>query len=272
MSFIRIGTQVVKAAIKYGKHKLSLLQPMCNQTSVVKAATKYGKHKVPRFIYHMTNKSNYKSMLKDGVIKTTQDDFFGKGVFAIELTNLFKRWRNNKSWGGSSLQQQLIQQATKVSDDIVILKIPTEKLNHDLLKVRSQNALFSWENPVSFTKIIRNADVEKELKQLPKGKDGFGSKYISILRKKLLEKKGIATHLLEGSPANVSKLFKQRKQALEYIYKEEIPITAAEKIGEVNIERLRSSAEYNPTKPMRSIFTALLKGTPEVKGAELLNC
>jgi hypothetical protein len=248
MSFIKIGTQVAKAA------------------------TKYGKHKIPRFIYHVTNKSNYESMLKDGVIKTTQDDLFGQGIFAVELTNLFKRWRVNKSWRNQSLQEKLVKHVAKGNNHIIILKIPTEKLNQDLLKVRSQNVLFSRGNSVSFTKIIDNVDVEKELKLLPRGKNGFGSKAISFFRKNLLEKKSLATHLLEGSPANVSKLFKQRKQALEYIYKEEIPIIAAEKIGEVNIEKLRASAEYNPTKPMRSIFTALLKGTPEAKGAELLNC
>ena len=78
--------------------------------------------------------------------------------------------------------------------------------------------------------------------------------------------------MTEGAPVNESKLYTKRKQAIEYVYKDNIPITDAEKIGELNIAALRSSTEYDPTKPMRSIFTALLKGTPEVKGAELLNC
>ena len=58
---------------------------------VLKLGTKYGKHKVPRFIYHMTNKTNYESMLRDGFIKTSPDVTLGRGVFATELTNLFKR-------------------------------------------------------------------------------------------------------------------------------------------------------------------------------------
>ena len=65
---------------------------------VLNLGTKYGKHKVPRFIYHMTNKTNYESMLRDGFIKTSPDVTLGRGVFATELTNLFKRWRLNKSW------------------------------------------------------------------------------------------------------------------------------------------------------------------------------
>ena len=44
------------------------------------------------------------------------------------------------------------------------------------------------------------------------------------------------------------------------------------KIGEVNIAELRKTPEYDPVRPMRSIFTNLLKGTPQVKGAELLTC
>jgi hypothetical protein len=240
-------------------------------TQVVKAATKYGKHKIPRFIYHMTNKSNYESMLKDGVIKTTKDDIFGEGIFTTELTNLFKRWRVNNSWGGNSLQERLVEQVAKGNDDIVILKIPTEKLNQNLLKVRSQNTLFSWLNSTSGLQLMM--EVGREFTHQPISKNGWTDKFISIMRKHVFkEDKAIASHLLEGSPANVSNLFKQRKQALEYIYKEEIPITSAEKIGEVNIEQLRSSAEYNPVKPMRSLFTSLLKGTPEVKGAKLLNC
>ena len=33
-----------------------------------------GKHKIPRFIYHMTNKGNYESIIRDGVIKTSRDE------------------------------------------------------------------------------------------------------------------------------------------------------------------------------------------------------
>jgi hypothetical protein len=240
-------------------------------TQVAKTVTKYGKHKIPRFIYHMTNKSNYESMLKDGVIKTTNDDFFGKGVFATELTNLFKRWRNNKSWGGYSLQKRLIKHASKGSDDIVILKIPTKNLKQDLLKVRSQNTLFNWVNSENADKIYSN--VSRKIHKIPREEKGWIDKFLSILKTQLLKtNQNSVLHVIDGAPAKDASLLKQRKQALEYIYQEDIPISSVEKIGEVNLTQLRSSAEYNPTKPVRSLFTSLLKGTPEVKGAELLNC
>lgn len=239
---------------------------------VLTLGTKYGKHKVPRFIYHMTTKKNYESMLKDGFIKTSPDATLGRGVFATELTNLFKRWRLNKSWGNNSLQERLISQIAKGSDDIVMLKIPTAKLNQDLLRIRSQNILFNWSNSDDTNRILDT--ISNELKQMTGKRTNWVDKVVEKLKQHLAISKNShnAAHLTEGAPVKESKLYTRRKQALEYVYKDNIPITDAEKIGELNISALRSSAEYDSTKPMKSIFTALLKGTPEAKGAELLNC
>ncbi len=69
-----------------------------------------GKHKVPRYIYHITTQKNYRSILNDGLLKTTEDPFCGNGVFAIELINFFKRWKEHKDWKNSILQSDLIEQ------------------------------------------------------------------------------------------------------------------------------------------------------------------
>ena len=79
-------------------------------------------------------------------------------------------------------------------------------------------------------------------------------------------------HMKAGSSIRERKLFQQRKEAIEYIYPEDIPTSRIEKIGEVNVDELRKTTEYDPLKPMRSIFSALLRGTPQEKGALLLNC
>ena len=112
-----------------------------------KMATKrtFGKHKIPRFIYHMTNKGNYESIVQDGVIKTTLDGLLGKGVFTTELTNLFKRWRSSNSWQNVSLQEKLIEQVAKGQDEIVILKIPTAKLDSNKLIIRKNTSFYSNE-------------------------------------------------------------------------------------------------------------------------------
>lgn len=237
---------------------------------VVQIINTIGKHKIPRFIYHMTSKRNYESMLCDGIIKTSPDELLGNGVFTSELTNLFKRWRKCKSWGNESLQERLISHVAKGNDEIVILKIPTTKLDADKLVIRSQNKLFNWafsdkaKEAFNQISIMGNEDIP----------NGWLNKIREILKDIIAkqESKKYAQHLTTGAPAKMSGLYKQRKEALEYVYLDNIPISNVEKIGEVNIAELRKSAEYDPVRPMRSIFTNLLKGTPEVKGAELLTC
>ena len=239
---------------------------------VAKTLVQYGKHKIPRFIYHLTNKKNYNSMLNDGMIKTSSDPLFGNGIFATELTNLFKRWRENNVWGKRSLQEQLLNFTAKGEDELVMLKIPTSTLNHDKLAARSQNILFDWSSN-DFNKI--ESLLTKALLKHSSQKSGWDEKFGKLIRayyKFPSHATKKSAHLIIGIPAKDASLYKQRKQALEYIYKENIPMSQVEKIGEINVKELRKSAEYDPIRPMRSIFTALLDGTPEKKGAELLNC
>ena len=158
----------------------------------------------------------------------------------------------------ASLMEELISYTAKGKDDIVLLRIPTEKLDKNKLLIRSQNRMLGSYNIKTkaseyLEKLIRNGIEEKEAVKIA------------------LDKK-TAEHIINAEPAKNAKLFKQRKEALEYIYPEDIPISSAEKIGEVNVRDLRATADYDPIRPMRSIFTKLLKGTAEIKGAELLNC
>ena len=50
--------------------------------------------KIPRYLYHMTSKKNYESMLKDGFIKTGHDAYLDSnldGIFMFDLKNFIKR-------------------------------------------------------------------------------------------------------------------------------------------------------------------------------------
>lgn len=259
--------------------------PLKVGAELVSATAKVGKHKIPRYIYHLTNKQNYESILKDGVIIPSSDAFIGKAVFSTELTNLFKRWQVHKAWGYDSLQDILIKQVAKGQDDIVILKIPTSKLNPNLLKIRSQQTLFNFYSSKSYEKFNTTGVmvVEKypefrkiaELNDFPKDALPAFLKFYKDFLTKIFSHMGennLGQMLMEGLPAKYSKLLKQRKKAIEYAYFDKIPVSDVEKIGEVNIAKLRKTADYDPVRPMRSIFTALLKGTPEEKGASLLKC
>ena len=238
---------------------------------------KYGKHKVPRFIYHLTNKETYNKILQSGELKVAQDAMLGEGIFTLELTNFFKHWRKNKSWSMDSLQKRLIHHTRKGKSELVILKIPTEKLDHNKLFVRSQNRLFSWADKCNLEMDKAIDEVVKENK-IQLDENPIAREILEKIKAKIALlsspkcKKEEISHLQGGTLAKNGKLFAQRKEALEYVYTESIPTANIEKIGEVDLKVLCKSESYDKTKPIRSVFTNLLAGTPEVKGAELLNC
>ncbi len=220
-----------------------------------------GKHKIPRYIYHLTTQKNYNSMLKDGFLKPSEDTFCRDGVFFFELINFFKRWKSHSDWGGTNLQMDLINQVKKhFSDGLVLLKIPTENLNHEKLKIRSQNRLFSWfyKNECAVDK-IKNSETNR------------ANKFLRV--KKLLYStttEQCANHICEGSSAQDSSLFKKRKEAIEYIYQDNIPIDKVEKLGEIEAYLIRFFIRDKKENPIKNIFLELLKGYNEQKGAELL--
>lgn len=217
-----------------------------------------GKHKIPRYIYHITTQQNYRLIIYDGALKTSEDPLFREGVFAIDLINFFKRWKQSKDWNNSLLQADLIEQVRRFRDGLVILRIPTRNLDTDKLRVRSQNKLFSWiyshENDIEK---IKNSDRGNPIVRL-----------WNLLYQTTSEK--TANHLTHGSPAKQSSLFARRKEAIEYIYPEDISTDRLEKIGEISRDKLRSFLAAKEQNPIKNIFLELLKYTNERKGAELL--
>ena len=204
-----------------------------------------GKHKIPRFLYHITNKKNYESIFKDGFIKQTVNDPC-PGVYMVELSNLFKRWSKSPYWKVDNLKKKLINHARKNSNDIlVMLKIKTSALAKNKLIVRSQDIFFKEIDKMRRNYRYMDFDTEEEIKnQFPM--------------------------IFNGIPAKNSSLLKKRKQSIEYIYPMNIQTSCVEKIGEINFEELIHSNKYDLKKEMKSIYSALLKGQPEEKAANLL--
>ena len=62
--------------------------------------TSFEQRKTPRYIYHLTNGYNYKSMLKDGYIIAKKNDEFinNKAVFAFDIQNFINKWGLHKDW------------------------------------------------------------------------------------------------------------------------------------------------------------------------------
>lgn len=201
--------------------------------------TSFGNRKIPRYIYHFTNEYAYKSMCEDGFIKATTKDKYikEKSVFFVEMENFCKRWGKNKSWEAfpESLQESLLMYVAYFNtpsliqdkNKLVILKISTDKLNLKKLFIRSQNRFF--ENLLS----------HKDTKSL-----SFELK-----------------ECLEGNiSASKSKIYKNRKEAIEYIYKDDIPIEKAKQIGQIlDI----NSLNIDTNNQVKAILQMCLKGEPE---------
>lgn len=199
-----------------------------------------GKHKIPKYLYHLTTEENYQAILKSNKLKRGGKYEQIQGVFMFELSNFFKRWGTSPIWQGKNLRNSLINQSRHGGyGKLVLLRIPTENLNREKLLVRSQNKLFSCiHNPkyYTFLRDLKSADIiPDEL-----------------------------THSFNGDSARKSKLYKQRKEAIEYIYPKAINISKIQKVGESN-----SVNFFGNTLNVYTVFSNLLKGTPEEKALRL---
>lgn len=206
--------------------------------------------RIPRFLYHITSKEYYESMLKDGYLKTTKKQY-PRGVYAIELPNFFKRWCS------SELGSRLFYQAKKNFDEIVILKIPTKKLNKENLFIRSQDRYFIEPSNLRLCYIyakMKHQDIPTTLLK-------WLNKYSGI---------DYMQHIKGETPAIYAKKYKQNKEPIEYIYKENIPVNFIEKIGEISLKNTEQVYNKDNNFNIKKIFLNLLKDTPEIKSVELL--
>lgn len=205
----------------------------------------FGTKKVPRYIYHMTSKSNYDSIIQHGFIKMSEQHLHvDEGVYAFDLINFFKRWKTHKDWGHDDLQRTILRHIVKwfksfknKEDELVILKIPTSKLDKEKLFVRSLNRLFKFEDSK-----LKFRDIPYSLQE----------------------------HLSGNTPACEAPLYKRQKEAIEFIYKDSIPLKDTERIGNiVNVPSLRQNIRFD-INPVKLIMESLLEGTQEGKGANLM--
>ena len=225
--------------------------------------------KVPRYIYHLTPKENYEQMLKDGYIKLSSDPYFAKnGIFTFEFENLFKRWNSKGAGYKETLLEGLLRQVTKNQDEVVILKIPTSKLEQNKLYIRSQKKLFG-SGLTPRQEIMKVMATKYQDRKNISTKDMFNVINES-LNKCILEQNN-NIHIRYGAPVYQSSLFKQRKEPIEYIYCDTIPISNVEKLGEVNISELSEYNENEKAILTKRIFGTLLKDTSEANSIKLLS-
>lgn len=237
------------------------------EKDTVQLSQTVGKHKIPRFIYHITSRDNYEKILQSRYLKLSEaDNFSGSGIFMLELENFFKHWKNVEV-KNQSIIKALLGQTAHDAKDLVILKIPTAKLDSKKLFIRDQKMFFRWHKP----------ELEPEAKAIyedlvSKAKDTNTNGFIKFTKLFELEKQAkkiwyekfasftTKLHMQGKIPATESNLFKQRKTPIEYIYREQIPIQDIELLGEAH-------CDITPRSSMQEIinvYKQLLKNTQEL--------
>ena len=184
-----------------------------------------GKHKIPRYLYHVTTRPNYESMLKTGTLRVSDPGGLGSGVYMFELQNMINHYGNHNGYRG--LERLLEQASLHGGDELVLLRIPTSKLNASRLAIRDNGA------PIN-----------------------------------LIPSQFNVTNFI-GDSAVSSKLYKQRKVGLEYIYPHDININNVSEIGSAKIKPLIEGNMISDTEAL-SVWKALTARKAENRAFEAL--
>lgn len=199
----------------------------------------FGNKKIPKFLYHLTTEENYSSMLKDKNVKTTCTSTL-QGIFMIELNNFLKRWKTSGDWNYQDLQSKLLSRVAKKTKKIVVLRISTASLNSEKLLIRSQNRYFRAKEKGNYEIVLQNWKTTH------------------------IKPDTEFNHVFYGDIAKNSKHYKQRKEAIEYIYPESIDISKIEKVGSTKIKRSIGWMQGLSIKKSIDLFD-LFKDSPEEK-------
>lgn len=200
----------------------------------ISSNTYNNRRSIPRYLYHLTSKKNYDSILKTGMLNAYQDTDTTtnlNGVFLFDLTNFLKRWCNigfsfNSGNTPFSLAKALFLNTIIKDPNIVLLKIPTKNLPTDMLRCRVQ-------------------DINPTISENPAN---------------------------NGEPATNQKHYTRKRKAIEYIFQGNIPLEKTSKVGELNfgikVTKPQDTTLFNKIDVL-DFLHKLFKNQPEEKAIEL---
>jgi hypothetical protein len=205
--------------------------------------SKIGKHKIPKYLYHLTPKENYSMMMEEGILDVGGEKDTIQGVFMFDLENFLKHWSPKNGTG--DIRKRLLRYTSNFGSELVILKIPTEHLNKEELKIRS----ITHFNTKSEKEVNIAKEQWKTTGEAPKGFE----------------------HVILGDSAKKAGLYNQRKEALEYAYPDEIDMSIVKKVGvipsyaDLYIEELATGEDL-----LLKAFKHGFKNQPEEKALIML--
>lgn len=191
------------------------------------------KNRIPRFLYHLTTQENYDKILQNEYLEPRFDKFCDEQIFLFDITNFFKQWKKKIYNYDFDLQKKLFKWVGgKTSSNLVLLRIPTKSLNRDILRTRSQEALFSNAKILAMEQdnLLKkyNVNLLDELLNIASQKDEVFLELFDWYKR--------LVHLTKGAPAGMNKLFTQKKNAVEYLYSEKVNVNNISVVGKINIK------------------------------------
>ncbi len=157
---------------------------------------------LPKYLYHLTNSTNYKKIMETGFLLPSEDLI--DGVYLFDMEDFQYNWKNTKNATDThTLAEALIEQALKREKGLVLLRIPTEFLDKDNFVIRPEDDV---------NKFIRS-DYFKDLMAEYRNKGGI-----------LKNKEALPDDMRNGFPVCEASKYKNQNRPIEYIYKGKINI------------------------------------------------
>lgn len=100
------------------------------------------KEVIPEYLYHLTNNKAYESIQKEGILKVSKDMI--DGVFMFDLNDFMKNWTKPCGKSQINISTDIMKQAIKSGEGLVLLKIPTKKLNPKKFVIRLEDEVLDF--------------------------------------------------------------------------------------------------------------------------------
>ena len=157
---------------------------------------------LPKYLYHLTNSKCYNAIMNSGEIRPSKDTI--DGVYMFDMKDFQKNWRTNSNHHKSRvLAEDLVFQAIKKEEGLVLMRIPTEKLNPNNFVIRPQDELNAY----------LNGEEYGELK----------TKYKSF-HKILKHREEFPDYIKDGYSVRTAPQFYEEGRAIEYIHKGSVAV------------------------------------------------